>query len=93
MGKKDFLDFINKDEKRVDAAHSRKRGLWGYVATAGSIGWMVVLPAFGGAYLGKHLDRMFGSRGYWTLSLMLLGLAGGVYWVWYISFRRNGGGL
>lgn len=91
MGKGDFLHSIDKDAKRMEVGRGGK-GLWRYLINAGSVGWMVVLPAFGGAYLGRYLDRVFESRGYWTLSLMLLGLAGGVYWVWYTSFRKGGNG-
>jgi predicted F0F1-ATPase subunit len=88
--KKELLDAVDKETKRLDEKNRGGRGLWRYVVSAGSVGWMVVLPAFGGAFLGKYLDHLFDSNGYWTLSLMFLGLIAGVYWVWYTSFRRGG---
>lgn len=91
MKKDELLDTVEKEKKRIQDKRRGGRGFWQYVISAGSVGWMVALPAFGGAFLGRHLDKLTGVRGYWTLSLMLLGLAGGILWVWYTNFRRGNG--
>ena len=89
MRRKDFIDEVEKESRRLQASRGGRKGLWHYLATAASIGWLVVIPAFGGAYLGRYLDRRFGTGGYWTLSLMLAGLAAGIFWVWYSGIRKG----
>ena len=89
MRKKELLDTVEKEARRLDEKGRGAKGLWHYVVSAGSVGWMVVLPAFGGAFLGKYLDGLLETRGYWTLSLMFAGLIAGVYWVWYSNFRKG----
>jgi predicted F0F1-ATPase subunit len=87
--KDDLLDTVDKEKKRLEEKARGGRGLWRYVVSAGSVGWMVVLPAFGGAFLGRYLDHVLEVRGFWTLSLMFLGLVAGIYWVWYTNFRKG----
>lgn len=91
MKKDDLLDTVEKEKERLEEKKRGEKGLWHYVISAGTVGWMVVLPAFGGAFLGRYLDRLLDVRGYWTLSLMFAGLIAGVYWVWYANFRKGGG--
>jgi ATP synthase protein I len=88
--RKDFVEEVEKDAKRLKESRGDKKGLWHYLATAVSIGWLVVIPALGGAYLGRYLDKRLNTGGYWTLSLMVLGLAAGIFWTWYSGMRRNG---
>ncbi len=91
MRRKDFLASVKKESRRIEVSRRNGKGLWHYVVTATSIGWVLVLPALGGVYLGRWLDRWSGMSGFWTLSLMFAGLAGGIFWVWYTNFRRGGG--
>ncbi len=90
MRRKDFLASVNKESRRIEASRDDRKGLWHYVVTATSIGWVLVLPALGGVYLGRWLDRLSGKSGFWTLSLMLVGLVAGIFWVWYTNFRNGG---
>ncbi len=83
------MDEVEKESRRLKDARNSKKGLWHYLASAASVGWLVVIPAFGGAYLGRYLDRRFETGGYWTLSLMVAGLAVGLAWVWYSSIRKG----
>ena len=89
MRRQDFIDEVEKESRRLKAARNNRKGLWHYLASAASVGWLVVIPAFGGAYLGRYLDRRFDTGGYWTLSLMVAGLAAGLVWVWYSSVRKG----
>ena len=89
MRRKDFIEEVEKESRRMSAYRRDKNGLWHYLATAASVGWLVVIPAFGGAYLGRYLDRRWDTRGFWTLSLMVAGLAAGIFWIWYSSAVRN----
>ena len=70
----------------------RGKGIfWQSVAALGVVGWMIALPAVAGTFLGKYLDRRFGETGSisWTITLMLLGLALGVYSVWRFLFYEK----
>ena len=48
----------------------------------GAVGWMVSLPAVLGALLGRWLDGHVGSGIFWTLSLLIAGLALGCASAW-----------
>jgi ATP synthase protein I len=89
MSKKEFIDYVDKESQRLKSREGRK-GLWHYVVTACSIGWLVVLPALGGAYIGRHIDRWLGTQGYWTMSLMMSGLGVGIYWIWKQNLHKGG---
>lgn len=51
------------------------------LALIGSLGWLVVVPTLGGLFLGRWLDAGSG-RIFWTLSLLVAGLAWGCRMAW-----------
>jgi ATP synthase protein I len=54
------------------------------LAQVGVLGWIIVLPTLLGVFLGRYLDRSFGTGIFWTGPLMLVGLALGCRagWRW-----------
>lgn len=52
--------------------------------TFGMIGWSVVVPTVGGAFLGLWLDRVVPREFSWTIALILGGavLGGLIAWAW-----------
>ncbi|MGA2192502.1 MAG: AtpZ/AtpI family protein [Nitrospirota bacterium] len=90
MRKDDFLESIEKESRRLEETRKGGRGLWHYVVTACSIGWLIVIPALGGAYLGRFLDRHLGTGGYWTMSFIMLGLGAGIFWIWRQNLLNGG---
>ncbi|HPL64668.1 MAG TPA: AtpZ/AtpI family protein [Syntrophales bacterium] len=64
----------------------RVRHAWGVgFAQYGLVGWTVALPMIIGAVLGYWIDSTVGPGGfYWTVLLMLAGLAVGIAatWLW-----------
>jgi ATP synthase protein I len=54
------------------------------LAQVGVLGWMIVLPALIGTFVGRWLDHSLGSGIFWTGPLMLIGLGLGcrVAWRW-----------
>jgi ATP synthase protein I len=90
LSRRDFLKEIDKESRRLKAGREGKKGIWRYLSSAVSVGWLVVIPALGGAYLGRYLDNRFNTGGYWTLSLMVAGLVAGIFWVWYSVMRGDG---
>lgn len=61
---------------------NRGRGVWRGLAQVGTVGWMVALPAVGGALLGRWIDARYGTGIFWTLSLLTAGLAAGCGAAW-----------
>ena len=78
-------------EKQAKRLHQKRQSsLLGMLITGGTAGLLLTVPLVGGAYLGRWIDEQ--SPGYsmgWTLNLMLLGLAVGIYNV-YVFFRDHG---
>lgn len=44
------------------------------IGTFGMIGWSIVVPTVGGAFLGAWLDRIAPQRFSWTLALIIGGV-------------------
>lgn len=65
---------------REQPGTSPLRGL----GTFGMIGWSIVVPTVGGAFLGLWLDRVAPQDFSWTIALILLGVLVGcaMAWTW-----------
>lgn len=48
----------------------------------GALGWTIVTPTLIGIFVGRWFDRSFGSGIFWTLGLLVLGLAAGCALAW-----------
>jgi len=53
-----------------------------YLAQVGVLGWMIVVPALIGIFVGRWLDQRFNTGIFWTGPLLLLGLALGCWSAW-----------
>jgi ATP synthase protein I len=51
-------------------------------AMIGVLGWTIVTPTLIGIFVGRWLDRTFGSGIFWTLGLLVAGLALGCSLAW-----------
>lgn len=69
-------------ERRERGAREGERSIGQNLAMIGALGWTVVLPTLAGIFLGRWLDRMFASGLFWTLGLLVLGLAAGCALAW-----------
>ncbi|HEY2786011.1 MAG TPA: AtpZ/AtpI family protein [Fimbriiglobus sp.] len=72
-------------DRRRDA---RGRSVWQGLGQVGTVGWMVALPAVGGAFLGRWADGRYETGIFWTLSLLTLGLAIGCVAAWRAMNRE-----
>jgi F-type H+-transporting ATPase subunit a len=66
---------VQRQAKRIDKAEKERRSLLAQTAYLGTLGLLLVLPAVGGAYLGRWLDGL--ASGYsirWTVSLIVQGV-------------------
>ncbi len=52
------------------------------LAQIGVLGWIVVVPMLIGIFVGRWLDRMFGSGLFCTAPLLMLGAALGCWSAW-----------
>ncbi len=66
--------------KQDNPAPSPLRGF----STFGMIGWSIVVPTVGGAFLGLWLDQVAPQNFSWTIALILGGVAVGamIAWAW-----------
>jgi ATP synthase protein I len=81
------------DEKLSDAVkmrHERRerwrregeRSLGQNLAMIGALGWTIVLPTLLGLFAGRWLDQHFNMGIFWTLGLLVAGLAAGCALAW-----------
>jgi ATP synthase protein I len=52
------------------------------LAQIGVLGWIIVVPMLMGVFVGRWLDRTFGSGLFWTAPLLMLGVAFGCWSAW-----------
>jgi ATP synthase protein I len=81
-----FVGEIRRQAERARAG--RQMTFWQGLGLVGAIGWMVSLPAVLGALLGRWLDARFASGIFWTLSLLVTGLALGCASAWRHARRE-----
>ncbi len=68
--------------RRLRARHRRDSG-WYWLGMLGVIGWSVAVPTVIGVLLGLWLDREAPTGFSWVLSLLVVGLALGIFNAWY----------
>ena len=59
-----------------------ERSLGRNLAMIGALGWTIVLPTLVGIFAGRWLDRSFATGVFWTLGLLVAGLAIGCTLAW-----------
>lgn len=82
----DFVREVGKQAARRKT--NRGRSVWQGIGQVGTVGWMVVLPAVGGAFLGRWIDSRYGTSILWTLALLTVGLAIGCAAAWRAMNRE-----
>lgn len=81
--KKNFLDTISRKRRLYELSEKESEpSFWSGLARLGIIGWMVILPTLLGAFSGRFLDKKFDQGIFWTLTLIMVGLAIGCYNAW-----------
>ncbi len=65
-----------------------ERSLGENLAMIGSLGWLIVIPALIGIFAGRWIDRTFDSGIFWTLGLLVLGVAAGSAMAWQRMFHE-----
>jgi ATP synthase protein I len=71
-----------RQARRARWEQEGERSIGQNLAMIGVLGWTIVTPALLGILLGRWLDAEFGSRVFWTLGLLIAGLALGCSLAW-----------
>jgi ATP synthase protein I len=69
-------------ERRELWQQQGERSLGQNLAMIGALGWTIVLPTLAGIFAGRWLDQRFSSGVFWTLGLLVVGLAAGCILAW-----------
>ena len=69
-------------ERQARGQREGERSIGQNLALIGVLGWTIVTPTLIGVFAGRWLDRQFGSGIFWTLGLLVLGLALGCALAW-----------
>lgn len=69
-------------ERRDRWQREGERSLGQNIAMIGALGWTIVAPTLLGILAGRWLDRICNSGVFWTLSLLVAGLAAGCALAW-----------
>jgi ATP synthase protein I len=69
-------------ERREHWDKEGERSIGQNLALIGALGWTIVAPTLLGIFAGRWLDGRFGSGVFWTLGLLVAGLALGCWLAW-----------
>ncbi|MFT0168404.1 AtpZ/AtpI family protein [Paraburkholderia mimosarum] len=79
-----------------DAAQREARGraqpepsLGSRLGQMGILGWTIVLPTLAGLAIGHMLDRLFGTRVFFSAPMLMLGAAAGLWFAWKWMRRQE----
>ena len=78
-----MADAVRKQAERQ--VHWRSEGepsVVRFVGQIGVLGWIIVAPTLLGLFIGRWLDRMFGSGIFWSAALLMLGVTVGFWSAW-----------
>jgi len=71
-----------REERRARWRREGERSVGQNLAMIGALGWSIVVPTLIGTFAGRWLDRHFGAGIFWTLGLLVAGLAVGCTLAW-----------
>ncbi len=80
---------VEESAREVREAERQKSKLWHYASVIGISGWLFAIPVVGGAYLGRYLDSKLTAGISWTITFIVLGIALGIYNIWYFYVRKS----
>lgn len=71
-----------RQARRARWQREGERSMGQNLAMIGALGWTIVLPTLAGIFVGRWLDRYFNMGIFWTLGLLVAGLALGCTLAW-----------
>jgi ATP synthase protein I len=82
-------DLGDSEENRARDSKKEPRSFWRLAATMSSLGWSLVFPIVGGAFLGSYLDKITGEEFAWTVGLLFVGVAMSLYNLYHILYKET----
>ena len=77
-----------RHERRARWQRDGERSIGQNLAMIGALGWTIVTPTLLGIFAGRWLDQTFRSGIFWTLGLLVAGLAVGCWLAWQRIHRE-----
>ncbi len=71
-----------RDERKAKWQREGERSIGQNLAMIGALGWTIVTPTLIGVFAGRWLDQTLNMGIFWTLGLMVAGLALGCWLAW-----------
>jgi len=71
-----------REERRARWQREGERSIGQNLAMIGALGWTIVVPTLIGIFAGRWLDRHLDMGIFWTLGLLVAGLAIGCAFAW-----------
>ncbi len=84
-----FGRIVGRKAARRIRARSHSDSAWFWLGMLGLIGWSVAMPTVGGVALGLWLDSVAPAGFSWTLTMLVVGLAVGVFTAWFWVLRES----
>jgi ATP synthase protein I len=84
-----FSEKVEKSAEELMKAREEKSRFWHYAQILGVGGWLFVIPVVAGAYIGRYVDKKLGGDISWTITFIIIGIADGVYNIWYFLLRKS----
>ena len=75
---------LERDVGRLKRREPSAASFWRSLSVLGTVGWSIVLPAVGGAWIGHWLDRRWESGVRFTLMLLVAGVMLGSVIAWRV---------
>lgn len=82
---------VGRKAARQIRARNQSDSVWFWLGMLGLIGWSVAVPTVLGVALGIWLDRAVPAPFSWVLSMLVLGLALGLFNAWFWVRRESVG--
>lgn len=82
---------VGRKAARQIRARNQSDNVWFWLGMLGLIGWSVAVPTVLGVALGIWLDRVVPAPFSWVLSMLVLGLALGLFNAWFWVRRESVG--
>lgn len=69
-------------ERREEWQKEGEPSVMRFVGQIGVLGWIIVTPTLIGLFVGRWIDRSFGTGIFWSAPLLLLGVVIGFWSAW-----------
>jgi ATP synthase protein I len=75
-------------EREEDKRKNPEPSLGARLGQSGALGWMIVVPALAGLFLGRWLDKTFATGVFFSAPLVMIGAGVGFWSAWKWMSRQ-----